>query len=105
MTATVPTGPAVKAPTFAKLLKGLLKERDLTTYALAKRSGLTRQAVGYLLAGDREPSWSTVRRLARVLGVTVLAFDVGEPEGLPSADEGAPGKRGPKGPRKRKKGG
>jgi transcriptional regulator with XRE-family HTH domain len=89
---------------FGKVLKGIMKEKGLTKYAVAKRSGLTRQGVGELVRGVSEPSWLTVRRLARALGVGVEAFDVGEPAGLPSAEEAAPAKRGPKGPRKRKAG-
>jgi transcriptional regulator with XRE-family HTH domain len=79
---------------FAKRLKQLMRERKLTSYALAKRAGVTRQAVGYLLTGESEPNWTTVRKLARALGVSVEAFDIGEPEGMPTPEQAKPGKPG-----------
>jgi transcriptional regulator with XRE-family HTH domain len=91
-----PGGNLAGPEVFAKRLRQLMKGRGLTAYALAKRAGLTRQSVSYLLAGDREPNWTTVRKLARALGVGVEAFDVGEPEGLPSPEEARPGKPGRK---------
>ena len=81
---------------FARRLQQLMREKGVTAYRLAKQIGMTRAAVSYLLTGDRDPAWSTVRKLARALGVSVESFDVGEPEGMPSAREAAPGKPGPK---------
>jgi transcriptional regulator with XRE-family HTH domain len=98
-----PGGGLVGPELFAKRLRQLMKEAGLTAYAVAKRAGLTRQSVSYILAGERDPSWTTVRKLARALGVSVEAFDVGEPEGLPSPEEAKPGKPGPKLGRRRKK--
>jgi transcriptional regulator with XRE-family HTH domain len=86
---------------FARRLRQLMREKGLTQYALAKRSGLSRQTVSYILGAGRDPVWSTVRRLARGLGVTVQDFDVGEPEGVPTPEQAAPGRPG----RKAKKGG
>lgn len=62
-------------PSFRKRLKKLLREAGLTQYALAKKSGLSRQAISALAKGDSAPSWETVRRLARALGVKVQDFD------------------------------
>jgi transcriptional regulator with XRE-family HTH domain len=45
---------------------------------LAKRAGLSRQTLSLLELGKREPTWATVRVLARALGVTCLEFDEGE---------------------------
>jgi transcriptional regulator with XRE-family HTH domain len=101
-----PGGVLAGPDVFKRELRRLMKARGLTAYALAKRAGLTRQSVGYILNGDREPNWTTVRKLARALGVSVEAFDVGEPKGMPSPEEAEPGKPGrPPGGRRRKKGG
>lgn len=61
--------------TFARRLKQLMKERGLTQYALAKKAGVTRQSVSYLLSGEREPNWTTVRLLARAMDISVADFD------------------------------
>jgi transcriptional regulator with XRE-family HTH domain len=80
---------------FAKRLRELMREKGLTAYAVAKRAGITRQSVSYILGGDREPNWTTVRKLARALGVGVESFDVGEPEGMPQQQKGRPGPKPP----------
>lgn len=54
---------------FADRLRELLERRGLTQYALAKRTGISKQVLSYLAAGLRDPSWSTVQRLAAGLGV------------------------------------
>src|SRR5262245_60462478 len=73
-----------KTSTFGRVLKALRKERGLTRYRLAKRTGLTAQALRYLETTTRDPAWSTIRRLVRALGVPYEAFDVGPLEGMPS---------------------
>lgn len=60
---------------FAKRLKKLRRKAGLSQYALAKLSGFSRQTISSLEKGGREPSWETVRRLARTLGVKVQDFD------------------------------
>jgi transcriptional regulator with XRE-family HTH domain len=43
----------------------------LTVYALAKRANVSRQFVAELEAGNKEPTLSTLRKLAQALGTTV----------------------------------
>src|SRR5262245_42438126 len=82
-------------------IKRLRKERGLTRYGLAKRSGLTVPVVVSVENKGTDPLWSTVRKLARVLGVPVTELDVG-PLALPTPEELAarskPGRK-PKHPR------
>jgi transcriptional regulator with XRE-family HTH domain len=66
-------------PTFARRLRELRVAAGLSQYELAKRAGLTSQAINRLEGREgRDPSWSTVQRLARALGLPVGAFDVEE---------------------------
>ena len=68
-------------PRFADRLKQLRESANLSQYALAKKSGLSAQAISMIEKGEREPGWETVRKLAKALGVSVAAFDViGESE-------------------------
>jgi len=46
----------------------------LSQTALAKRSGMDRSYVSGLEAGQRNPTAVTLQRLAKVLGVTAVAF-------------------------------
>jgi transcriptional regulator with XRE-family HTH domain len=62
-------------PSFGKRLKALRKQAKLTQVSLAQKSGLTQQAIAKLEAGETEPGWNSVRRLARALGVEVGEFD------------------------------
>jgi transcriptional regulator with XRE-family HTH domain len=66
---------AVRPPdTFAALLAALLRREGLTAYALAQRSGVSKQALSKLLSGDSRPSWDTVVKLADALGVSTESF-------------------------------
>ncbi len=83
------------AQTFAALLAELRQERGLSQYALAKKSGLTKQTISRLEMGEREPNWGTVQLLALALGVDCTAFkDTGLelPDVEPSAGPGRPRK-------------
>jgi transcriptional regulator with XRE-family HTH domain len=90
--------PRKKRVTFGETLARLRAAAGVSQYALAKMTGLTHQAVSYLEAGERQPTWDTVQRIARALGLSCEAF----------ADEGLvlpvykPGKPGPK-PKGKKK--
>jgi DNA-binding XRE family transcriptional regulator len=84
---------AKQAVTFAEQLRVLRENAGITKYALAKRAGLTKQAVTRLEAGQNLPNWETVQRLAQALGATCQDFtDPGLM--IPSAEESAPGKPG-----------
>jgi len=87
-----------KPVTFADRLRELRAAAGVSQYELARRAGLTRQTLSRLERGDSEPSWTTVRRLANVLRVSVTAFEVGD---LPLPEAGA----SPARPRGRAKGG
>src|SRR4051794_29673071 len=60
---------------FAERLKQLREAAGLSQYALAKLTGLSKQAVNKLEAGGREPAWGTIQLLAKALGVTCEAFN------------------------------
>ncbi|WP_439628911.1 helix-turn-helix domain-containing protein [Gemmata sp.] len=60
---------------FGERLKQLREELGVTQYALAKKSGVTAQAISKIEQGDRDPGWSTVVKLAHGLGVSVAEFD------------------------------
>jgi transcriptional regulator with XRE-family HTH domain len=59
---------------FAARLRQLRKRTGISAYRLAKMSGLSPQAVNRLEAGEREPTWNTVQRLADVLSVSTEDF-------------------------------
>ena len=60
--------------TFAKTLQRLREHAGLSQYALAKLAGLSKQGVSRLELEEREPSWTTVQRLALALEVDYRAF-------------------------------
>jgi transcriptional regulator with XRE-family HTH domain len=61
-------------PFFATRLQALREKAGLSQYALAKLSGLSKQALSSLELGLREPNWNTVQRLAAALGVSCDDF-------------------------------
>ena len=87
-----------KRGTFGAVLLRLREAAGMSQYELAKRAGLTHQAISFLETGNRKPTWDTVQRLAMALGLDCSAF---KDEGL-VLPEYQPGKPGPK-PRKGKK--
>jgi transcriptional regulator with XRE-family HTH domain len=96
---------------FAEQLQRLRKAAGISQYALAQRSGLSKQALSRLEKGEREPSWATVQRLATALGVDCTAFSdhgLTLPAAGPPPRRGRPLKAAPgqklKKPRGRKKG-
>jgi DNA-binding XRE family transcriptional regulator len=64
----------VHPSSFAGKLQGLREAAGLSQYALAKRSGLSKQALSQLELGQREPSWATVQSIAGALGVSCMEF-------------------------------
>ena len=63
------------ASDFAARLTELRTAAKLSQYGLAKAARISKQAVNMLEKGESEPTWQTVRRLARALGVSVEEFD------------------------------
>jgi transcriptional regulator with XRE-family HTH domain len=59
---------------FANRLQSLRERAGLSQYALAKLSGLSKQALSNLELGQREPNWNTVQRLATALSVSCDFF-------------------------------
>lgn len=59
---------------FADRLQELRETTGLSQYALAKRAGISKQAISRLELAEREPNWETVQRLALALGVDYGAF-------------------------------
>jgi transcriptional regulator with XRE-family HTH domain len=95
---------------FSERLRSLREAANLSQYALAKKSGLSKQAISHLELGAREPTWQTVQLLAAALGVDCTSFldpNVKPPEGEPAKPRGRPrkgegAKAAPKKGRKRK---
>ena len=63
---------------FNERLKALREAAGLTQEKLARQADMSTSAVSKLEQGGIDPSWSTVQRLARALGVRVEAFDEDE---------------------------
>jgi transcriptional regulator with XRE-family HTH domain len=89
-----------KRETFGAVLLRLRTAAGMSQYELARRSGVTNQAISYLEKSGLDPGWQTVQRLALALGLDYGAF---ADEGL-VLPEYRRGKTGPK-PKKRKEGG
>jgi transcriptional regulator with XRE-family HTH domain len=61
-------------PTFGRRLREVRKSAGLTQLELGEKAGMHQHAVARLEAGERDPGWSTVRRLASALNVTPNDF-------------------------------
>lgn len=53
---------------FAVWLARQLRRRHITQRELARRGGLDHSTISRILVGSRAPSWSTVQRIALVVG-------------------------------------
>jgi len=60
--------------TFAARLRSLREAAGVNQSELARRAGLTRQALSMLEAGERQPTLATTQALARALGLTLDAL-------------------------------
>lgn len=60
--------------TFAAALRTIRESAGLSVADLAKTSGLQRAAVYKLESGESAPTWDTVQRLAKALGVSTDTF-------------------------------
>lgn len=57
-----------RANTFAARLRCLRAEAGISIYALAAKCGLSRQHLGRLERGTRQPTLETAQQIARALG-------------------------------------
>jgi transcriptional regulator with XRE-family HTH domain len=81
---------------FADRLRTQREAAGLSQYALAKKSGLTKQALSRLELGEREPTWATVQLLALALGVDCRSFTDPNLRTPPQADEPPRGRGRPR---------
>lgn len=56
---------------FAENMRRLRTERGLTQAQLAKRCGMEQPHISDIEGGKREPGWTTARRIAAALDVTM----------------------------------
>jgi transcriptional regulator with XRE-family HTH domain len=87
---------------FARKLRELRDRAGLSQPGLAERAGVSVGAVRQLEYGRREPTYGTLVRLARALGVSLAAFDVPE-KGSGRPGRGPPGEKGRSPPRGRRR--
>jgi transcriptional regulator with XRE-family HTH domain len=89
----------VQPTSFAERLRTLREAAGMSQYSLAKRSGLSKQALSNLELGRREPNWITVQRIAAALGVDCTEFNdptvLLPPVDEPSRKAGRPKKETP----------
>ena len=67
-----------KQSNFGERLKTLRTEAGLSISELARQSGVSKQAISNIEKRTRDPNWNTVVKIARVLGVSVGEFDLGQ---------------------------
>lgn len=74
---------------FARTLHTRLESAGITAYRLSQLTGISKGAMSKLLSGKVEPSWESVLKIAKAMGVSceVFAADVELPD--------APEQRGP----------
>lgn len=59
-------------PALAGLLKGLREERGITQEQLAFDAGITASALSRIERGQNSPGWTTIKRIAKALNVSLL---------------------------------
>jgi transcriptional regulator with XRE-family HTH domain len=66
---------STKARWLGRRLREIRTEKELSQYELAKRSGVTKQAIGRIENGVAfEPTWTTIQLLIHALGVPCTEF-------------------------------
>jgi transcriptional regulator with XRE-family HTH domain len=83
---------------FAARLRLALDKAGMSQAEIGRRTGLSKQTISDLLLDKWPPSWETVQKLARALGVTCEAF-ADDPEPAvrqpPATKKKAAGRRRP----------
>lgn len=69
-------GEAVMSKRFGRRLKELRDGAHMTQEAVGRAADISTATVVKLERGETDPKWSTVRALAKALGVQIAAFDV-----------------------------
>jgi transcriptional regulator with XRE-family HTH domain len=88
-------GMALTGGSFAERLRSVRERQGVSQYALAKRTGLSKQALSQLEQGGSDPAWTTVQLLALALDVDCAAFAdpaLKLPESEPARPRGRPRK-------------
>lgn len=62
-------------PSFAARLRELREASGLTPAALAQKAGMSRPVYHRIEAGQRLPSWASLRAIRNALGCSLAAFD------------------------------
>lgn len=88
---------------FGKRLRAIRAEKGLTQESLGQLAGMRYQVVARLERGDRTPSWETVLKLAKALGVSTEEFV--DPDAGQEGDADEPPAGGGGGKPRRPKGG
>lgn len=83
---------------FANRLKELRKAAGMSQEDVARAADVSLSAITKLEAGSVEPTWATVRAIAKALGVSVARFEDEEGEA-----DGEPDKKPPAEPTPKKK--
>lgn len=65
----------MKTETFADKLSALRQREKLSLYALAAKAGLSRQYLGALERGCKQPSLEVARKIASALGHKLGCWD------------------------------
>ena len=84
----------MKQLNFAARLQQLLDEQEMSGYALAEKSGISRPAIYRFLDGSREPSLNALLAIAAALNVDIGVFNDLKPvlrPARPGKDKGRKG--------------
>jgi transcriptional regulator with XRE-family HTH domain len=89
------------AKKFHELLQEQLEAKGVTPYRLRQLTGLSAGAVSKLVNGESMPTWDSLLKICKALGVTCEAFVVEvelpepspeRPKGRPAREKGEPSK-------------
>jgi transcriptional regulator with XRE-family HTH domain len=72
---------------FGKRLAEVREAAGFTQSSLARAVGLSQSAISQIEAGERNPSYETIRQLATAMGLTPSYLVGGEVEGLSKTEE------------------
>lgn len=74
----------------ANTLKGLLAERDISAAELARRTGVSVASLSRILAGQVNPSFGSIQKIAQALGVSMDTLTPSSPRSGATATQTAP---------------